>query len=64
MGTDFLRLGNSGGGDERTSIVLRLWYNSFCSLTLASWSRVRIWDCKTVRIVLYDRDKVAYRRFK
>lgn len=36
MGTDFLRLGKSGGKDGRTSIELRLWYNSLCNLTLAS----------------------------
>lgn len=36
MGPVSLRLGKSGGGDERTSIELRLWYNSFCNFTLAS----------------------------
>lgn len=35
------RLGNPGGA--RTSIELRLWYNSFCNLAFASWSKVRIY---------------------
>lgn len=36
LGTVFFRRGSSGGGIERTSIELKLWYNSFCSFTLAS----------------------------
>lgn len=38
IGAVSLRLGKSGGGggDERTSMELKLWYNSFCNLILAS----------------------------
>jgi hypothetical protein len=49
IGAVSLRLGKSGGGNVRTSIELRLWYNSFCNFTLASLSKVTMFASNNAR---------------